>query len=98
MKNILTILGINILLTSLAGCAGNDQRLKEQVTVPIDKAVALAQEKVPGQPVQARLAEMDDHYVYQIEIRDHEGSNWWVVVNASDSSPIERQTRPRLKY
>jgi uncharacterized membrane protein YkoI len=98
MKYFLTILGVSPLLLLLPACAGNDRGIKEQVTVPMEEAIALAQQKVPGQPIQSRLAEMDDHYVYQVEIRDQQGTDWWVVVDASKGTPVERQTRPRLKY
>ena len=98
MKTVLSIFGVSLLLSALAGCAANNPRLKEQVTVPEDQAVALAQARVPGQLVQTRLVQAWDRYVYQIQIRDQNETNWWVQVDASDGSLVGRQTRPRLKY
>ena len=98
MKQVLSILSAGILLSSMVACAGTDNRSKEQVKIPMDKAVALAQEKVQGQLIQTRMAEVGDRSFYQIEIRDQYDMNRWVLVDANDGSIIERQTRPRLKY
>lgn len=98
MKTVLSIVGVSLLLSALDGCAANKPPVKDLVTVPENQAVALAQAKIPGQLVQTKLAQVGDRYIYQIQIRDQNDTNWWVQVDASDGSMIERQTRPRLKY
>ena len=98
MTTVRSILGVSVFLTALVGCAATNPSPKERVVVPEDKAIALALARVPGKLVHTRLAQVGDRYVYQIEIRDQNETNWWVQVDATDGDPVERQTRPRLKY
>ena len=97
MQRILPILGVGLLFSALAGCAADNPSRKVQLPVPEDKAVALAQARIPGQPVQVRIEPMGKSYVYQIEIRDQDGTNRWVLIDGIDGSNVTRHSRPSPK-
>ncbi len=97
MNQVLPALCIGLLLSPMAACAASSPAVKEQADIPQATAVALAQARLPGELIDARMATVGNRSVYQFEIRDLSGIHRWVLVSMSDGSIVEPRSKPRLK-